>query len=354
VPPYDLCQLIEVIDLQGSLAVPLHRFLRPWGALNPVIRDSLLQVSPEKAELYYTSPFVYDALIQAWIWRLVKEHLFCNPDRWEGPLWKGFGALLSLFSRRAGTIDQAVTCTHRSSTSQHSTLTPEQQVLEHAIQRINREAVNLEQQYHYWRVFTLKMIGHHLSSRSNEILHTSVERLTGVLMSKLTEVIDETKYSPQESEECVRILCDAAARFDISSLQWWDNIMMAWHLPCRTDSSMVGFPYTRSGALRQFVNGSGQEGDPIDFVISPGIFSSGDGYGIRYDEGSWIKAIHVAVNEFPDGVGVYLDEDLDEDLDENLDEDESRGITTKTYQRDASGRLVSVHVPASPGNGSSP
>ncbi len=326
----DVYGLIDKINMVSEGILLDQKSLRPWGALNPAIRDSLLQLSPERAELYYTSFFVYKDLIRAWIWRLLREHLFCSPDRWEGPAWKGFGALMSVFSSRAGTIDMAVT---RSPISRNRTSNPE--TYEAVEDGPNGPAVMREQQYHYWRIFTQMMMRHDLKSKPDTTPHTSITRLTGVLMGKLAEVIDETKYPPHEYEDRVRMISSAAACFDLSCLQARCNLMVAWRLPGVTEAGMVGFPFTPSGAIKKEV-GKGKEGDPIDFVISPGIFLSGDVMGIHYDEGCWMKAMEVAVNEFPDGVG----EDFVEV--EESDQDEPGGTTLKLYRRDASGRLVSV------------
>ena len=163
--------------------------------------------------------------------------------------------------------------------------------------------------------------------------HSSAERLANLIMRKLAELMDTTEAGLPQGyfEQRVLDLALIAVSVDLCLLREKRHCMIAWHLPGMPNAaSMWGYIHRESPALENCGGTWGLEGEPIDFVVCPGIFRSGFGIGIRYDEGVWVAPILVVINQFPDGVPDVSDE-----------EEENVPPGTKRYRRDASGRLVS-------------
>ena len=291
------------------LAVSICHFLRPWKMLLPETQDSLLQLAGEKnTELFYTSRHVSPYLIQAWLWHTLNDNLFSNSDKWATPTWKIFGGLLSLFSSRAGTL--------------HGCLCWETKL------SINPMAW-LEGEYHHWRTLTFRMMQDQLGHGEK---HSSSERLANLIMRKLADLMDTTEAGlPQgHFEQRVKDLTHVAVKVDLCILLERRHSMIAWHLPGMPNAaSMRGYIHRESPALQSCGSTWGFEGEPIDFVVCPGIFQSGERSGIRYDEGQWVAPTLAVINQFPNGVP------------DESDEEEKVPPGTKRYRRDASGRLVS-------------
>ncbi|KAK3358130.1 hypothetical protein B0T25DRAFT_540997 [Lasiosphaeria hispida] len=294
------------------LAASIHHFLRPWKMLRPDTRDSLLQLAGEKnTELFYTSRHVSPYLIQAWLWHTLDENLFSNPDKWATPTWKVFGGLLSLFSSRAGTL--------------HGCLCWETKPSAKANPMVCLE----EGEYHHWRTLTLRMMHGQLGYSEK---HSSSERLANLIMRRLADLMDTTEAGLPQGyfEQRVGDLAHVAVVVDLCILRERRHSMIAWHLPGMPNAaSMRGYIHRESPALQNCGGTWGLEGEPIDFVVCPGIFQSGEESGIRYDQGRWVAPILAVINQFPNGVP------------DESDEEENVPPGTKRYRRDATGRLVS-------------
>jgi len=288
-------------------AASIRHFRRPWTMLLPETQNSLLQLAGEKnTELFYTSRHVSPYLIQAWLWHTLNDNLFSSTDKWATPAWKTFGGLLSLFSSRAGTLHGCIDWETKSSTNPMAHLE--------------------EGEYHHWRTLTFRMMQDQLGYGER---YSSSERLTNLIMAKLADLMDTTEAEWRQGMFDYRvkdIACDALV-MDLCILRERAHCMIAWHLPGMPNAaSMRGYIHRESPALQNCGGTWGLEGDPIDFVVCPGIFLSGQRSGIRYDEGRWVAPILAVINQFPNGVP------------DESDEEEPR---TKRYRRDASGRLVS-------------
>jgi len=293
-----------------QIAASIRHFRLPWETLLPETQDSLRQLAGEKnTELFFNSRHVSPYLIQAWLWHTLDDNLFSSPDKWARPAWKIFGDLLSFFSSRAGTL--------------HGCLSWEAKPL----------ACLEEGEYHHWRTLTLRMMNDQLGYREK---HSSSERLSNLIMCKLADLMDTSEAAVLSQgwfEKRVKDLSLVAVAVDLCILRERRHSMIAWHLPGMPNAaSMRGYIHCESPALQNCGGTWGLEGEPIDFVVCPGIFMSGQQNGIRYDQGRWMAPILVVINQFPNGVP---DESDQEEEEENV----PKG--TKRYRRDASGRLVS-------------
>jgi hypothetical protein len=300
-----------------ALAASIRTFRRPWKMLLPETRDSLVQLAGDKnAELFYVSHHVAPYLMRAWLWRTLDDNIFSssNLDKWATPTWELYGGLLSFFSSRTGTLDG---CLGGNSDAP-----------------LANPAACREGEYHDWRRFTLRMMRQQLGWGQR---HSSVERLADLMLRKLADLIGTATDGgiplPQgHFEQPVKALADMAVVVDLCLLSEAGHFMIAWHLPGMPDAaSMRGYTHRESPALQNCGGTWGREGEPIDFVVCPGIFRSGGKIGIRYEEGQWIAPIVAVINQFPDGVRDGSDQD----------EESVPPLGAKRYRRDASGRLVS-------------
>ncbi|KAK3347094.1 hypothetical protein B0T25DRAFT_634349 [Lasiosphaeria hispida] len=188
---------------------------------------------------------------EAWLWHALDDNLFSDPDKWATPQWKAYETLYAFFRHRAGTLDSAIT------REEHG-----------------ESGVYAESEFQSWRMITARIMVNTIVAQDTSVRslagcltdrpavqHTSVDRLADRLMGKLAEIIDEAK-KPLSS------VANAAA--------------------------MKGHPFRESRVLKNYDDVFQSEGGPIDFVVSPGIFMSGD-TRTRFYEGMWMYPIRVAV-----------------------------------------------------------
>jgi hypothetical protein len=251
--------------------------LRPWDTLSLTTRESLRGLFGESAKPYYDSRHAYLALVKAWLWHALDDNLFSDPDKWATPQWKAYGTLCASFRRRrAGTLDSAVT-----------------------LEEHRESGVFAENEFHYWRMLTMRIMTEERLGgwTTNAPPHTSVDRLVDRLMGKLAEIIDESDRPLSTYEDDARRTARFAVSTDLQILRSSPNIMIAWRLPnVASATAMKGRPFRKSDALRDYDDVFEKEcGDQIDFVVSPGVFQSGQP-STRFDEGSWQYPIRVAIS----------------------------------------------------------
>ncbi|KAK0749474.1 hypothetical protein B0T18DRAFT_389058 [Schizothecium vesticola] len=265
----------RLVDFVHTLASSTS--LRPWDTLSLTTRESLRRLFGESAKPYYDTRHASPALVQAWLWHALEDNLFSDPDKWATPQWEAYGSLCASFRcRRAGTLDSAIT------------------LEEHGESR-----VYAENEFHYWRMLTMRIMGGEELGAfgTNAYQHTSVDRLVDRLMGKLAEIIDEPDRPLSTYENRVRCIARFAVSTDFQIHRSSPHVMIAWRLPnVANAAAMKGRPFRKSSALQDYDNLFEREaGDQIDFVVSPGVFQSGQP-NIRFDEGRWRYPIRVAIS----------------------------------------------------------
>jgi len=251
--------------------------LRPWDTLSLTTQESLRQLFGESAKPYYDSRHAYPALVQAWLWHALDDNLFSDPDKWATPQWEAYGTLCASFRRRrAGTLDSAIT-----------------------LEEHGESGVYAENEFHYWRMLTMRIMTEERLEGlgTNAPQHTSVDRLVDRLMGKLAEIIDEPDRPLSTYKDKVRCIAHYAVSTDLKIIRGWPHVMIAWRLPnVANAAAMTGRPFRKSDALQDYDDEFEREaGDQIDFVVSPGVFQSGNPI-IWYNEGLWVHPIQVAIN----------------------------------------------------------
>ncbi|KAK3346375.1 hypothetical protein B0T25DRAFT_277988 [Lasiosphaeria hispida] len=250
--------------------------LRPWDTLSLTTQESLRQLFGGSARPYYDAKYASFALIQAWMWHALDDNLFSDPDKWATPKWNAYGTLCaSLRHHHAGTLDSAIT------------------LKEHG-----EPGVYAESEFHYWRMLTTRiMMNGWEEIGMNTALHTSVHRLADRLMGKLAEIIDEAKKPLGTYEDKVRCIARSAVSTDLQIIRAWAHVMIAWRLPNMANAAaMKGHPLRKSPAIQNYDDMFETKDGHIDFVVSPGIFESGESR-TQFYEGRWMYPIRVAITE---------------------------------------------------------
>ncbi|KAK3366711.1 hypothetical protein B0T24DRAFT_596618 [Lasiosphaeria ovina] len=249
-----------LVDFVNKLASSTS--LRPWDTLSLTTQELLRRLLGGSAKPYYDAPDTSSALMQAWLWYALDDNLFSDLDKWATPA-----------------------------------ITPEER---------GESGVYAENEFHYWRIFTIRMMmneelgGVRMTIAevlgTNAAPHTSIDRLADRLMGKLAEIIDEAESPLSTLEYGVRRTARSAVFTDLAILRAWPHVMIAWRLPNMASAAdMQGHPFRESPALQYYDDMFESKGDSIDFVVSPGIFESGQPI-TRYYEGIWVCPIRVAIN----------------------------------------------------------
>ncbi|KAK0655028.1 hypothetical protein B0T16DRAFT_396056 [Cercophora newfieldiana] len=260
-------------DFVHGLADTMTREVQqqPWDALNAETQGKLLEIAPTMAKRLWDddNPNFQSSsiLVEAWIWRIITSGLFCNPREYATPGWKAFGTLDANLSRRAGTLDGAI----------HP---PELRTVN------NREKYKLEHRYHQWRALTYGML-----RTDEEVPHTSPDRLALAIVEAMTPAFmfdQDSELSKVLKEEAAKIAA-CAVEVDGSFLITVHNPMLAYRLPGGTEGELIGTPFNcKGGALEKWDAKVGDEGDPIELVVSPGIFTAGVERLFQPDGGHWV------------------------------------------------------------------
>ncbi|KAK3384120.1 hypothetical protein B0T24DRAFT_607330 [Lasiosphaeria ovina] len=273
--------LVELVDRLAS-----STRLRPWDTLSLTTQESLGRLFAGDARPYYDAKYASAALVQAWLWHALDDNLFSDPDKWATPQWKAYETLYAFFRHRAGTLDSAIT------REEHG-----------------ESGVYAESEFQSWRMITARIMVNTIVAQDTSVRslagcltdrpavqHTSVDRLADRLMGKLAEIIDEAKKPLSRYEDAVRRTARFAVSVDLQIVQSRYHVMIAWRFPSVANAAaMKGHPFRESRVLKNYDDVFQSEGGPIDFVVSPGIFMSGD-TRTRFYEGMWMYPIRVAVS----------------------------------------------------------
>jgi hypothetical protein len=265
-----------------DLAEKISFTLRPWDTLSLTTRESLRRLFGGSARPYYEARYASFALVQAWLWHALDDNLFSDPDKWATPQWKAFGTLCASFRHRAGTVDSAITR-----------------------EECGGLRARVECEFHHWRMLTIRVMMNEWGRfGANAGQHSSDDRLADRLLGKLAEIIDEDEEPTTTNEDEVRDIARYAVVSDFKTLGIFSNLMIAWRLP---NVVMKGHPFRKSPALRNYdkIFPKTGEGRPIDFVVSPGLFLSGQP-NVRFYEGSWVYPIVVAIDGTLEDQGAKL------------------------------------------------
>ncbi|KAK0655620.1 hypothetical protein B0T16DRAFT_397374 [Cercophora newfieldiana] len=274
----------ELVELVARLASGTE--LRPWDTLSLTTQESLGRLFAGDARPYYDTKYASAALVEAWLWHALDDNLFSDPDKWATPQWKAYGTLDAFFHHRAGTLDSAIT------REEHG-----------------ESGVYAEREFHAWRLITSRIMVNTILAQDTSVRdpdsyftdrpavqHTSVDRLADRLMGKLAEITDEAKNPLSWYEDRVRRTARFAVSIDLQIIQSIHHHMIAWRFPSLANAAaMKGHPFRKSAVLEAYDVGFENEGRPIDFVVSPGIFISGLERH-QFHEGRWVNPIRVAVN----------------------------------------------------------
>jgi len=254
---------------------------RPWDALSAKTAEKLLEIAPTTAKRFGADDYSGFILIAAWLWRIITDGCLCNPSRYDTPVWEAFGTLDAVLSRRAGTIDGAI---HRPPLPGKGTKTdsgPAMDALTTALGGSgNMEPYKLEYRYHQWRALTYGMLRH-----DEAVPHASPDRLARAIVEAVTAAFDlDDEFLDGFLETSAAELAALAVAVDGYLLIARGNLMPTYRLPGRTEGDIIGRPFRESVALamcKEF----GDQGDPIDMVVAPGIFSTGHRQ-VKF--GSWL------------------------------------------------------------------
>ncbi|KAK0623719.1 hypothetical protein B0T14DRAFT_553833 [Immersiella caudata] len=233
--PTDLPRVWDVLDkrVRGlAFTIADETEHRPWDALNAQTRDKLLEIAPTTAERFWGD---YDGhtLITAWFWRIITDEVFCNPHRYYTPVWRAFGTLDAVLSRRAGTLDGAI---HPhppvSDPVTKMKVTPSTNTLDH-VGPINAawghgvmEPFRLGHQYHEWRTFTYSMLRHEEAAP-----HASPDRLARAMIEAVTAAFDFQDDPEEVLGSRANEIAELAVRMDGYLLMANRNLMPTYRLP---------------------------------------------------------------------------------------------------------------------------
>ncbi|KAK0725612.1 hypothetical protein B0H67DRAFT_642002 [Lasiosphaeris hirsuta] len=248
--------------------------LLPWNTLSLTTRESLGRLLGVSARPYYDTKYASSALVQAWLWHVLDDNLFSDPDKWATRQWKAYGTLCACLRHRAETLDTAI-----------------------IREECGNAGIYAEYEFHFWRMITTRMMTASFSEDDpNAPKHTSVDRLVDRLMGKLAEIVDETESPLSMYGDKVRRTAGFAVSADIDILRARRHVMMAWRLPSVANAAaMKGHPFRESPALQDYDKVFASTGDHIDLVVSPGIFVPGEA-NVRFYDGQWAYPIRVTTN----------------------------------------------------------
>ncbi|KAK3348654.1 hypothetical protein B0T25DRAFT_546180 [Lasiosphaeria hispida] len=273
---------------------------RSWDALSAKTREKLLEIAPTTATRFWADNYDGFILTTAWLWRIITDGFLCNPCRYDTPVWEAFGTLDAILSRRAGTLDGAI---HPPPLPGKSNKNGERREAQHtnrlfgaintAVGRHgNMEPHLLEYRYHQWRALTYSMLRHDEAGP-----HASPDRLARAIVEDVTAAFDFDEDFLDILKTSVAQLAAVAVRVDGYFLITSGNLMLTYRLPGRTEGAIIGRPFHQSKALISWAS-DGAQGDLIDMVVAPGIFSAGNQTATLTASwvGGWLFPIEVCVD----------------------------------------------------------
>ncbi|KAK3366701.1 hypothetical protein B0T24DRAFT_596608 [Lasiosphaeria ovina] len=280
---------------------------RPWDALSAKTREKLLEIAPTTAKRFWGDDYDGFILIAAWLWRIITDVVLCNPHKYDTPVWEAFGTLDAAQSRRrAGTLDGAILppplagailppLSNKTDERRHDgTLMSAVNAATNGFG--NMESFILEYRYHQWRALTYGMLRH-----DEAVPHASPDRLARAIVEDVTAAFDfDQDFLDGILETSAAELAVLAVKIDNYILIARGNFMPTYRLPGRTEGDILGRPFYKSAALIRR-EGAGDQGDPIDMVVAPGIFTTGTQMDDAWTGdwvGAWFAPIQVCVDYF--------------------------------------------------------
>lgn len=137
--------------------------------------------------------------------------------------------------------------------------------------------------------------------RDEGVPHASPDRLARTIVEDVSAAFDlDQDFLDKILKTTADELTARVVRIDDCLLIATGNFMPTYRLPGRTEGDIIGRPFHKSATLFK-CDGAGAEGDPIDIVVAPGIFSTdtqlercwtGDWVG------TWLTPIRVCVGYY--------------------------------------------------------